>query len=329
MAKRPNISEVKTTRELFSLMPPENAGLLIAEMHTQAKRDVMREIAATHQTVKLPVDQIIPFDDNPYQVLDNEEMDELVQSIRERGILSPLIVLPKPDDAHTFELISGHRRLFAAKKAGLKKVPAVVCNVSRDEAAIMVVDSNLHREHILPSEKAKAYKLKMAAMKRQGKRTDLTSDQVGPKLTAKEISDVDSASQVKRYLRLNNLVPELLSLVDENRIALTPAVELSYLTEDEQKNLLETIESEDCTPSLAQAQQMRKLSEQGKLDMDAIFGVMTKPKANQKEMVRLPMESISRFLPKNATPKDAAQFIEKACEHYRRYLNRQRDMDAR
>ena len=329
MAKRPNISEVKTTRELFSLMPPENAGLLIAEIHTQAKRDVMREIAATHQTVKLPVDQIIPFDDNPYQVLDNEEMDELVQSIRERGILSPLIVLPKPDDAHTFELISGHRRLFAAKKAGLKKVPAVVCNVSRDEAAIMVVDSNLHREHILPSEKAKAYKLKMAAMKRQGKRTDLTSDQVGPKLTAKEISDVDSASQVKRYIRLNNLVPELLSLVDENRIALTPAVELSYLTEDEQKNLLETIESEDCTPSLAQAQQMRKLSEQGKLDMDAIFGVMTKPKANQKEMVRLPMESISRFLPKNATPKDAAQFIEKACEHYRRYLNRQRDMDAR
>ncbi len=329
MAKKPNISEVKTTRELFSLMPPENAGLLIAEMHTQAKRDVMREIAATHQTVKLPVDQIIPFDDNPYQVLDNEEMDELVQSIRERGILSPLIVLPKPDDAHTFELISGHRRLFAAKKAGLKKVPAVVCNVSRDEAAIMVVDSNLHREHILPSEKAKAYKLKMAAMKRQGKRTDLTSDQVGPKLTAKEISDVDSASQVKRYIRLNNLVPELLSLVDENRIALTPAVELSYLTEDEQKNLLETIESEDCTPSLAQAQQMRKLSEQGKLDMDAIFGVMTKPKANQKEMVRLPMESISRFLPKNATPKDAAQFIEKACEHYRRYLNRQRDMDAR
>ena len=329
MAKKPNISEVKTTRELFSLMPPENAGLLIAEMHTQAKQDVMREIAATHQTVKLPVDQIVPFDDNPYQVLDNEEMDELVQSIKERGILSPLIVLPKPDDAHTFELISGHRRLFAAKKAGLKKVPAVVCNVSRDEAAIMVVDSNLHREHILPSEKAKAYKLKMAAMKRQGKRTDLTSDQVGPKLTAKEISDVDSASQVKRYIRLNNLVPELLSLVDENRIALTPAVELSYLTEDEQKNLLETIESEDCTPSLAQAQQMRKLSEQGKLDMDAIFGVMTKPKANQKEMVRLPMESISRFLPKNATPKDAAQFIEKACEHYRRYLNRQRDMDAR
>ena len=186
MAKKPNISEVKTTRELFSLMPPENAGLLIAEMHTQAKQAVLREIAATHQTVKLPVDRIVPFDDNPYQVLDNEEMDELVQSIKERGILSPLIVLPKPDDAHTFELISGHRRLFAAKKAGLKKVPAVVCNVSRDEAAIMVVDSNLHREHILPSEKAKAYKLRLDAMKQQGKRVDLTSSQVGTKLRADE-----------------------------------------------------------------------------------------------------------------------------------------------
>ena len=332
MAKRPNISEVKTTRELFSLMPPENAGLLIAEIHTQTKRDVMREIAATHQTVKLPVDQIIPFDDNPYQVLDNEEMDELVQSIRERGILSPLIVLPKPDDAHTFELISGHRRLFAAKKAGLKKVPAVVCNVSRDEAAIMVVDSNLHREHILPSEKAKAYKLRLDAMKHQGKRTDLTFSPLDKKLnSSKELSELvgESQAQIFRFIRLNQLEPGLLSLVDESKIALRPAVELSYLTEDEQKNLLETIESEDCTPSLAQAQQMRKLSEQGKLDMDAIFGVMTKPKANQKEMVRLPMESISRFLPKNATPKDAAQFIEKACEHYRRYLNRQRDMDAR
>ena len=331
MAKKPNISEVKTTRELFSLMPPENAGLLIAEMHTQAKQAVLREIAATHQTVKLPVDQIVPFDDNPYQVLDNEEMDELVQSIKERGILSPLIVLPKPDDTHTFELISGHRRLFAAKKAGLKKVPAVVCNVSRDEAAIMVVDSNLHREHILPSEKAKAYKLRLDAMKHQGKRTDLTSAQVEQKLSVEQLAEVanESRAQIQRYIRLNNLEPDLLNLVDEGKIALTPAVELSYLTPAEQSDLFDTISSEDCTPSLAQAQQMRKLSAQGKLDMDAIFEMMTKPKANQKEMVRLPMESISRFLPKNATPKDAAQFIEKACEHYRRYLNRQRDMDAR
>ena len=278
---------------------------------------------------QISISNLVPFAGHPYKVEDNEDMEVLVESIRENGILNPLIVRPAENDPCRFEIISGHRRAHAARLAGIETVPAFVYPLSRDQAAVLVVDSNLHRERLLPSEKAFAYKLKMEAMKRQGYRTDLTSDQVGPKLTAKEISDVDSASQVKRYIRLNNLVPELLSLVDENRIALTPAVELSYLTEDEQKNLLETIESEDCTPSLAQAQQMRKLSEQGKLDMDAIFGVMTKPKANQKEMVRLPMESISRFLPKNATPKDAAQFIEKACEHYRRYLNRQRDMDAR
>ena len=336
MAKKPNISEVKTTRELFSLMPPENAGLLIAEMHTQAKQAVLREIAATHQTVRLPVDQIVPFDDNPYQVLDNEEMDELVQSIKERGILSPLIVLPKPDDAHTFELISGHRRLFAAKKAGLKKVPAVVCNVSRDEAAIMVVDSNLHREHILPSEKAKAYKLRLDAMKHQGKRTDLTSAQLEQKLSVEQLAEVanESRAQIQRYIRLNNLEPDLLNLVDEGKIALTPAVELSYLTPAEQSDLFDTISSEDCTPSLAQAQQMRKLSEQGQLDMDTIFGVMTKPKPNQQEKLtlpyqKLPVDKIRRFTSAEPTPKVVEDFLLKAVEHYCRYLQRQRDRDAR
>jgi len=338
MAKKSNISEVKTTRELFSLMPPEHAGLLIAEMHTQAKQAVMREIAATHQTVKLPVDQIIPFDDNPYQVLDNEEMEELVQSIKERGILSPLIVLPKPDDAHTFELISGHRRLFAAKKAGLKKVPAVVCNVSRDEAAIMVVDSNLHREHILPSEKAKAYKLRLDAMKRQGERTDLTSVPVAQKSkTSREILGEivgESQDQVRRYIRLNELHSCLLNLVDEGKIALRPAVELSYLSKDEQRDLFDTIESEDCTPSLAQAQQMRKLSEKGQLDMDAIFEMMTKPKANQQEKLmlpyqKLPVDKIRRYAGTEPTPKVVEDFLLKAVEHYCRYLQRQRDRDAR
>ena len=338
MAKKPNISEVKTTRELFSLMPPENAGLLIAEMHTQAKQAVLREIAASHQTVHLPVDRIVPFDDNPYQVLDNEEMDELVQSIKERGILSPLTVLPKPDDAHVFELISGHRRLFAAKKAGLKKVPAVVCNVSRDEAAIMVVDSNLHREHILPSEKAKAYKLRLDAMKRQGKRTDLTSVPVAQKSkTSREILGEivgESQDQVRRYIRLNELHSCLLNLVDEGKIALRPAVELSYLSKDEQRDLFDTIESEDCTPSLAQAQQMRKLSEKGQLDMDAIFEMMTKPKANQQEKVtlayqKLPVDKIRRYAGTEPTPQVVEGFLLKAVEHYCRYLQRQRDRDAR
>ena len=233
-----------------------------------------------------------------------------------------------------FELISGHRRLYAAQKAGLETVPAIVCNVSRDEAAIMVVDSNLHREHILPSEKAKAYKLKMAAMKRQGKRTDLTSDQVGPKLTAKEISDVDSASQVKRYVRLNNLAPGLLSLVDEGKIALTPAVELSYLTKEEQNNLFDTIESEDCTPSLSQAQQMRKLSAQGQLDMDAVFHTMTKPKPNQQEkitlpFVKLPIDKIRNYAKTEPTPQVVQVFLLKAVEHYCRYLDRQKDKGER
>lgn len=321
--------DLRTPDEIRADVPPEHAAARAPELHAFIESEVLRKLKAEHHPINISVDMILSFADNPYQVLDNEEMDELVQSIKERGILTPLIVMPKPNDAHVFELISGHRRLYAAQKAGLETVPAIVCNVSRDEAAIMVVDSNLHREHILPSEKAKAYKLKMAAMKRQGKRTDLTSDRVGPKLTAKEISDVDSASQVKRYVRLNNLVPELLSLVDENKIALTPAVELSYLTEDEQNNLLETIESEDCTPSLSQAQQMRKLSAQGQLDMDAVFQTMTTPKANQKLKVSISMEQLSPFFSPDVTPKAVIEYILKLLEDDRKRKARRRDRDAR
>ncbi len=321
--------DLRTPDEIRADVPPEHAAARTPELHAFIESEVLRKLKAEHHLINISVDMILSFADNPYQVLDNEEMDELVQSIKERGILTPLIVMPKPNDTHVFELISGHRRLYAAQKAGLETVPAIVCNVSRDEAAIMVVDSNLHREHILPSEKAKAYKLKMAAMKRQGKRTDLTSDQVGPKLTAKEISDVDSASQVKRYVRLNNLVPELLSLVDENKIALTPAVELSYLTEEEQTNLLETIESEDCTPSLSQAQQMRKLSAQGQLDMDAVFQTMTKPKANQKPKVSISMEQLSPFFPPDVTPKAVIKYILKLLEDDRKRKSRRRDREER
>ena len=321
--------DLRTPDEIRADVPPEHAAARAPELHAFIESEVLRQLKAEHHPINISVDMILSFADNPYQVLDNEEMDELVQSIKERGIITPLIVMPKPNDTHVFELISGHRRLYAAQKAGLETVPAIVCNVSRDEAAIMVVDSNLHREHILPSEKAKAYKLKMAAMKRQGKRTDLTSDQVGPKLTAKEISDVDSASQVKRYVRLNNLVPELLSLVDENKIALTPAVELSYLTEEEQTNLLETIESEDCTPSLSQAQQMRKLSAQGQLDMDAVFQTMTKPKANQKPKVSISMEQLSPFFPQDVTPKAVIKYILKLLEDDRKRKSRRRDREER
>lgn len=326
--------DLRTPDEIRADVPPEHAAARTPELHAFIESEVLRKLKAEHHPINISVDMILSFADNPYQVLDNEEMDELVQSIKERGILTPLIVMPKPNDAHVFELISGHRRLYAAQKAGLETVPAIVCNVSRDEAAIMVVDSNLHREHILPSEKAKAYKLKMAAMKRQGNRTDLTSDQVGPKLTAKEISDVDSASQVKRYVRLNNLAPALLSLVDEGKIALTPAVELSYLTEEEQNNLFDTIESEDCTPSLSQAQQMRKLSAQGQLDMDAVFHTMTKPKPNQQEKItlpfqKLPIEKIRNYAKAEPTPQIVQEFLLKAVEYYCRYLDRQKDKGER
>ena len=326
--------DLRTPDEIRADVPPEHAAARMPELHAYIESEVLRKLRAEHHPINISVDMILSFADNPYQVLDNEEMDELVQSIKERGILTPLIVMPKPNDTHVFELISGHRRLYAAQKAGLETVPAIVCNASRDEAAIMVVDSNLHREHFLPSEKAKAYKLKMAAMKRQGKRTDLTSDQVGPKLTAKEISDVDSVSQVKRYVRLNNLAPGLLSLVDEGKIALTPAVELSYLTEDEQTDLLETIESEDCTPSLSQAQQMRKLSAQGQLDMDAVFHTMTKPKPNQQEkitlpFVKLPIDKIRNYAKTEPTPQIVHDFLLKAVEHYCRYLDRQKDKGDR
>ena len=336
MSKKFNISDVTTTRELFSIMPLENAAMLRDEMQKNAKAQVMRELVSSHHPVNIPIDRIVPFDGNPYKVLENEEMDELVQSIRERGVLNPLIVMPKKHANDAYELISGHRRLFAAQKAGKRTVPAIIYeNVSRDEAAIMVVDSNLHRETILPSEKAKAYKLRLDAMKHQGKRTDLTSAPLVQKLENQSSRDTlaeivgESREQIRRFIRLNELHACLLNLVDEGKIALRPAVELSYLTKDEQRDVFDTICSEDCTPSLSQAQQMRKLSEQGKLDMDAVFGIMTKPKANQKEMVRLPLESVSRYLPRNTTPKDAAQFIEKACEYYSRYLNKKRDMDAR
>ena len=200
--------------------------------------------------VQISTDKLYPFPAHPFKVQDDEDMEQLTQSIQMQGVLTPLVI--RPLENGEYEVISGHRRLHACRKAGIQTVPALVYAIDRDAAAIALVDSNLHRDRILPSEKAFAYKLKMDALSKQGKRTDLTSDQVGPKLTAATLSSEDSASQVKRYIRLTNLIPSILEKVDEGRIALTPAVELSYLTEAEQKDLLETMESEDCTPSLTQ-----------------------------------------------------------------------------
>ena len=281
--------------------------------------------------VNIPVSKIHPFEGNPYKVLDNEEMNTLIESIQQQGILTPIVVRPLENTDDEYELISGHRRMRASQKAGLETVPAFIYAVTRDEAAIMLVDSNLHREHILPSEKAFAYKLKLEAIKRQGERTDLTSDQVGRKLESAELiankSD-DSKTQVRRYIRLTNLIPELLELVDEEKIALTPAVELSYLTDEEQYALLDAIELEERTPSLSQAVRFKKLSQTGELSYEDIEIIMQEDKANQKPMFKVSMERLQKVAPK-VKDKDFEDFVLKACEHYYRYLLRQRDRDSR
>ena len=277
---------------------------------------------------------IVPFENNPFEVRDDEEMKSLIESIREYGILTPLVVSRQGRRGDVIQLVSGHRRLHAAKELGLQVVPVSYVTMTPAEIEIAVVDSNLQREHILPSEKAKAYKLKMEAMKKAAGRPAKNSCQVGTNSrTDEEIAEnaTDSARQIQRYIRLNNLLPELLQMVDEERIALTPAVELSYLTEDEQKWLLETIETEEATPSLSQAQEMKNLSQSGMLDMDQIFSIMVKPKANQKEVIKIKVEAVDKYLKGCTTPKEREDFLLRACEYYSRFLQRQRnkDRDAR
>ena len=265
----------------------------------------------------LPIQKLRPFEGHPFKVTDNEEMDQLVWSILTQGLLTPLVV--RPLDNGEYEVVSGHRRLHACKKAGIETVPALITEMDRDAAAIALVDSNLHREKILPSEKAYAYKLKMEALSRQGYRTDLTSRQVVGKLeTADMIADNESGRQVQRYIRLTNLIPGILQMVDESKIALTPAVELSYLTDTEQADLLETMESEDCTPSLSQAQQLKQLSQAGQLDMDKIFNLLREPKANQQEKIIFRVEELRKFFPKNYSTLRIQETILRILRDYQR-----------
>ena len=279
----------------------------------------------TPTIAQISTDKLHPFPAHPFKVQDNEDMEQLTQSIQMQGVLTPLVI--RPLENGEYEVISGHRRLHACRKAGIQTVPALVYAINRDAAAIALVDSNLHRERILPSEKAFAYKLKMDALSKQGKRTDLTSDQVGPKLTAATLSSEDSASQVKRYIRLTNLIPGILEKVDEGRISLTPAVELSYLAEAEQKDLLETMESEDCTPSLTQAIRLKQASLQKTLNMDMIFAILRQPKANQQEKIVLKVNDIRRYFPQNYTTIQMTNDIMKGLELLRK--QRARSKDAR
>ncbi len=279
------------------------------------------------QILDIKISSLQPFEGHPYKVQDNEEMDELVESIRENGVLTPIIARYKDGTRGEYELISGHRRVAACKKLGLTEIPARVAYMDRDEAIIALVDSNLHRDHILPSEKAFAYKLKMEAMKRQGRRTDLTSSQVATKLDAAAKIGADtneSRDTVFRYIRLTNLIPELLQYVDEEKISFTPAVELSYLPAEVQYTLLEQMQRNDCTPSLSQACQFRKAYQNGTLTHDMIATVMAQEKANQRAMFRMPMEKLRKFFPRDYSQTQIENEILKLCEaRFRRSHDRE------
>ena len=268
------------------------------------------------------------FPDNPFHVVEDEMLSELAESIKEFGIVTPIITRPK-EDGNGYEVIAGQRRVRASELAGINTVPAFVLPLDRDRAIITLVDSNLQRENILPSERAFAYKMKSEAMKRQGFRTDLTSSQVGTKLrTDDKVAQGFGVGRmtVQRFIRLTELIPPILQMVDEGKIALTPAVELSFLKKDEQENLLATMESEEATPSLSQAQRMKSLSQSGRLDMDMIFSIMTEEKGNQKETLKINTSKLKKYFPKNTTPKQMEDAIIKLLE---RELQRKRGRDSR
>ena len=271
---------------------------------------------------------LYPFPDNPFHVVEDEMLSELAESIKEFGIVTPIITRPK-EDGNGYEIIAGQRRVRASELAGINTVPAFVLPLDRDRAIITLVDSNLQRENILPSERAFAYKMKSEAMKRQGFRTDLTSSQVGTKLrTDDKVAQGFGVGRmtVQRFIRLTELIPPILQMVDEGKIALTPAVELSFLKKGEQKNLFATMESEEATPSLSQAQRMKSLSQSGRLDMDTIFAIMTEEKGNQKETLKINTSKLKKYFPKNTTPKQMEDAIIKLLE---RELQRKRNRDSR
>lgn len=276
----------------------------------------------------LKTKDLYPFPDNPFHVAEDETLSELAESIKEFGIVTPIITRPK-EDGDGYEVIAGQRRVRASELAGINTVPAFVLPLDRDRAIITLVDSNLQRENILPSERAFAYKMKSEAMKRQGFRTDLTSSQVVTKLrTDDKVAQGFGVGRmtVQRFIRLTELIPTILQMVDEGKIALTPAVELSFLKKDEQENLFATMESEEATPSLSQAQRMKQLSQSGRLDMDTIFAIMTEEKGNQKETLKINTSKLKKYFPKNTTPKQMEETIIKLLE---RELQRKRNRDSR
>lgn len=283
------------------------------------KDNTIKKPKRTKAPVMIPADKLQAFDGHPYKVLDDDSMNELIDSVQDSGILQPLTVRPLEGTEDRYEIISGHRRFHAAQKAGMKEVPAFIRSVSRDEAAIMLVDSNLHREHILPSEKAYAYKMKMEAISHQGK----TCGQIGHK-SREIISDTESGRQVQRYIRLTNLIPELLDMMDEGKIAFSVGVELSFLDDQLQYDVLNACEEADCTPSYAQAVHMHKAFTAGTLTCEGICDMLSEDKANQRETVKIPVDRIRNIIPKGYDAKQQEDYIVKAINHYHRYLQRQK-----
>lgn len=273
---------------------------------------------------EIPLTELTPFKNHPFKVKNDAEMAELMKSIADAGVLSPALARPK--EGGGYELISGHRRLAACKALGMDTMPVIVRKLTDEEAVITMVDSNLQREHILPSEKAFAYKMKMEALRHQGR----TSDQLGPKLTVEEIAKGDSASQVKRYIRLTNLIPEILQMVDDGRIALTPAVELSYLQPSEQETLFSIMDCDEATPSLSQAQRLRRMSEEQRFTDSAVMQLMSEVKGNQVEYVKVPVDKLRSFFRPDTSVKQMTETLVKAMDFYNKHLARQRkDRDAR
>ncbi len=296
---------------------------------TQAQRDE----AKLAKIRDIPIELIDDFPDHPFKVRDDEDMFQLVESIKERGVITPATVRQKEDGR--YELVSGHRRKRACELAGFETLRCEVVDLNRDEATILMVESNYQRSQILPSEKAFAYKMRLDAMKRQGERTDLTSDPLGPKLTGMRSNDVlseetgDSASQIKRYIRLTNLVPELLEFVDEGKIKMRPAVELSYLDEDCQRDVVDEIDLNDATPSHDQTIRMRKFFDEGNLTTEAIKAIMSEEKPNQKEKIVLRGDRVRQLIPKNIPISQTEDFVCKALEHYNKYLRNRSERDSR
>ena len=306
-------------------MPIDSGNLALKGLDDLFSTEENRQEEQREQVQQIPIDELHPFTNHPFKVLDDEAMTRTVESIAQYGVLAPLIARPRPEGG--YEIISGHRRQYAAKLAGLDTLPVIVRQMSDDAAVILMVDSNLQREHILPSERALAYKMKLEALKNQGARSDLTSVQVAPKLSTEKIGEEVGMSKdnVKRYIRLTNLVPELLDMVDEKKIAFNPAVELSYLDEAQQRDFLEAMNDTQNFPSLSQAQRLKKLAQEGHFSYDVAFAVMGEPKKDELDKVIIKNDTLRKYFPRNYTPKQMEDTIIMLLERWQRKQQRENE----